>query len=490
MLTVADVVHLVGGALSESLPVERSHIPICGVEIDSRRIVPGQLFIAYRGEHLDGHIFAPDAVAAGASAVLVERPLTNLPPDLPQIIVSDPRSALLRLAHRVLQRSLVEVTIGITGSAGKTTTRHIVSSLLSGAFPGQVLEPPASYNTDTGLSLTILNQLTEQHRFAVFEMAAQRMGEIAALCLLAPPTIGMVTNVGPAHLEFFGSIENIIQAKGELIEALPSSGLAVLNAEDPAVRAMVYRSAAPAVFYGLSNVADYWGNIRSQGDESMVIEWFSPAGHGRARVQLLGQHNLLNIVGAIALAERCGVSPHLISPMLEGIQPVSSRLQIIPGPQEITIIDDSYNANRLSTQAALALLAHRTSRGRRIAILGDMFELGSYAIAEHHAVGQFAAGAVDELFAVGVLAEHIAEGARAAGMLSEHVHYFPAPVDKAFRSDPAPSPDVAKPRQELVALLQEYIQPGDSILFKAGRGMRFDYLVHLLRDALQQRGSR
>ncbi|MCL4545666.1 MAG: UDP-N-acetylmuramoyl-tripeptide--D-alanyl-D-alanine ligase [Chloroflexi bacterium] len=482
MISLEDVAQLTAGTLlvSGGQLLEQ----LTGVEIDSRRILPGQLFVAYRGEHLDGHDYAGAAVAAGATALLVEHPVEGLPHPVPQVVVPQPRAALIRLANRALLRSQIDTVIGITGSAGKTTTRHIISMILSAAYPSQVLEPPASYNTDTGLSMTILNHLQPEHRFAVFEMAAQRIGEIASLCELAPPTIGLVTNVGPAHLEFFGSLANVAQAKGELIEALSASGLAVLNAEDAAVRAMVYRSPAPAAFYGFGEAADYRGRIVREDNLGMEIAWTTPTASGDAYVHLLGEHNLLNVLGALAVAERCDVPTAVARHALGSLRPVASRLQVLAGPRGTTIIDDCYNANRLSAIAGLQVLATRAKPGHRIAVLGDMFELGQYGPEEHHAVGMAAAASVDYLFTIGTLAAHIAQGAIQAGMSSARVCHISAPADQAFRRQPQPQDQVALSRQTLTEALLERLSSGDVVLFKAGRGMRLDYVIDLLRQNL------
>ncbi|MGI8914746.1 MAG: UDP-N-acetylmuramoyl-tripeptide--D-alanyl-D-alanine ligase [Chloroflexota bacterium] len=478
MFTLSDVLRFTGGALAAGS--SNADVALTGAATDSRAVLPGQLFVAYRGDRLDGHSFAPGACAAGAGALLVERVVNAGCAAVPQVLVADPRAGLARLANRILARSCVETIIGVTGSAGKTTTRELLATVLDTGYPGAVLRPAASYNTDTGLSMTILNGLVEEHRYAVLEMGAQRAGEIAALCRLAPPSIGVVTNVGGAHLEFFGSLEGVARAKGELVEALPASGLAVLNGDDPLVRAMVFRSRAPAVLYGSDGHADYDGHIDDLSAQGMAIRWRGPAGSGEARLQAIGKHNLLNALAVIAVAEQCGLATETIRRGLERFMPVHSRSQVRPGPAGSVIIDDAYNANRVSMLAGLATLAELGAAGHRLAILGDMYELGEHAEVEHRAVGAAAAQAVDRLIAFGSMARWIAEGAREAGMAADQVLFIQAPGDAAFRREAAPPPEVAASRRSLAAHLQRKLVAGDVVLVKAARGMRLDFLVALL----------
>lgn len=480
MFTLTDVVRFTGGALAGA--EGRREVELTGATTDSRNVAPGQLFVAYRGEQLDGHAFAAAACRAGAAALLVERPIGEACAGIPQVIVADPRAALARLANRVLARSCIETVVGVTGSAGKTTTRELLATVLDAGYPGAVLRPTASYNTDTGLSMTILNGLEERHRYAALEMGAQRRGEIAALCRLAPPRIGVVTNVGGAHLEFFGSLEGVAAAKGELVEALPANGLAVLNGDDPNVRAMVFRSRAPAVLYGMEGHADYSGSVHDLAADGMAIRWQGPNGHGEARLRVLGKHNVLNALAVIAVAEQCGMDGDAIRRGLERFAPVHSRLHLQPGPGGSILIDDSYNANRVSMLAGLATLTELAAKGRRIAVLGDMYELGDFAETEHRAVGAAAAALVDRLITFGSLARWIAEGAIEAGMSASRVEVIEAPGDAAFRPAAMPPPEVAASRRQLAAQLRGELRSGDVVLVKAARGMRLDYLVALLAE--------
>lgn len=480
MLTLDDVVRFTGGAIVNVHPADR--LSLAGAATDSRTVQPGQLFVAYRGERLDGHDFAPSACAAGAGALLVDHAVGGVCADVPQVVVADPRTALARLANRVLARSCVETVIAVTGTAGKTTTRELLATVLDTGYPGAVLRSTASLNTDTGLAMTILNHLEDRHRYAVFEMGAQRVGEIASLCRLAPPRIGVVTNVGAAHLEYFGSLENVALAKGELIEALPAGGLAVLNGDDANVRHMVFRSRAPAVFYGLERDADYTGSVLGLLPDGMRIRWRGPGGVGESWTRLLGRHNLLNMLAVVAVAEQCSMDGPTIAEGLRRVEPVHSRLETRRGPNGSVLIDDSYNANRVSMLAGLRVLSELGQSGRRIAVLGDMYELGGFAEAEHLEVGRAAAAAADRLVVIGSQARWVAQGALEAGMPADHVEFVEAPGDAAFRPETRPAPAVARSRQLVADELRQQLGSGDVVLIKAARGMRLDYLVDLLSE--------
>jgi UDP-N-acetylmuramoyl-tripeptide--D-alanyl-D-alanine ligase len=329
--------------------------------------------------------------------------------------------------------------------------------------------------------MTILSSLAEQHRFAVLEMGAFRAGDIAALCKLAPPHVGVVTNVGGAHLESFGSLDNTAIAKGELIESLPAHGLAVLNVDDPRVRAMVFRSKAPSVLYGLGDGAQYTGAIDRLTPNGMQFHWRGPYDGDVATSQLIGRHNLRNMLAAIAVAQQCGLDRATIAAGLAAAQPVESRTQIKRAVSGSTIIDDSYNANRASMLAGLDTLRDLAPLDHRWAVLGDMYELGDHAEAEHRAVGAAAAASVGHLYAVGTLARWIAEGAIEAGMPPSRVLHLAAPGDEGFRASPIPAPAVAASRQQLATELLSRLTPADVVLVKAAHGMRLDFVVHLLQ---------
>lgn len=444
-----------------------------GAAVDSRLVRPGQLFVALRGEHTDGHLYIPAALDAGAAAVLCAQPhATATARGIPQLVVPDPLEVLQHLAQARLARQPQTTVIGITGSAGKTSTKEAVASLLAHLAP--TLRTPASFNTETGLPLTVLGLEPEQ-RYAVLEMGAQWVGEIAMLCRIAPPKIGIVTLVGPAHLEMFGSIENVERAKSELVRALPDDGVAILNADDRRVRRMARKTKARVVTFGRHTSADVRA-LRISGDPLQGLRFTLVYGEHQARVHLNmpGQHAVSTALAAAAAALTCGMTIEAVAAGLGELRVPKRRGEIKSGAGGITIIDDSYNANRQSVEAALDTL-HSAKLGktaRRWAVLGDMFELGQYAADEHSAVGRYAAGKVDELVAVGSDARDLAAAAETAGMAPDRIHLFAADVGDAAA--------LASARDAAAALVRAHARPGDLVLVKGSLGMGMDSVVSQL----------
>jgi UDP-N-acetylmuramoyl-tripeptide--D-alanyl-D-alanine ligase len=441
-MSLAEVAAAVGGALAGADPSTR----VSGrVEFDSRQVGPGGLFVAMVGEHADGHDFAAGAVAAGAVAVLGTRPLDGVP----MVLVADPLAALAGLARAVVDR-IDATVIGLTGSSGKTTTKDYLAGLTS--LLGPTVAPAGTFNNELGHPYTVL-RADAATRFLALELGARGIGHIAHLCRVAPPRIGVVLNVGVAHLGEFGTREAIAAAKGELVEALPPEGLAVLNADDPMVAAMAGRTLARVVRFGQSPGAD----VRAVDvglDERARPRYtlLTPEGSVAVRLGLTGAHQVANTLAVAAVGRELGMPAAEVAAVLGGLRPGSPRrMDVFDRTDGVTVIDDSYNANPSSTAAALRALA-AVGRGRRtVAVLGYLAELGDHERAGHEQVGGLAADlAVDRLVVVGAAAAAIDCGARQRrGWGGESV--------------------VVADQEAAVARLREELRPGDVVLVKGSR---------------------
>ncbi|MCP2338294.1 UDP-N-acetylmuramoyl-tripeptide--D-alanyl-D-alanine ligase [Actinomadura rupiterrae] len=405
-LPLSTVAELTGGTVT-GLPPDGPEPVVRGpVVIDSREAVPGALFAALPGERADGHDFAPAAFAGGASAVLAARPV-----DGPAVVVPDVQEALGLLARGVLARLPDAVVTGVTGSAGKTSTKDLIAQVVERAGP--TIAPVGSFNNEIGLPLTAL-RADEGTRHLVLEMGARGIGHIAYLCGIARPAIGVVLNVGSAHLGEFGSREAVAQAKGEMVEALPASGTAVLNADDPLVAAMASRTEAQVVTFGRGpdatvRAVDEDLDEAGRGRFTLV----TPEGEAKVALRLAGAHMVPNALAAAAVARAAGMGVADVADALSAAGPRSRwRMEVTDRPDGVTVINDAYNANPESTRAALDVLAH-LARGRRaFAVLGEMAELGDTSVAEHAKIGQHVArSGVAGLVVVGDAAAPVAEGA-------------------------------------------------------------------------------
>lgn len=422
--------------------------------IDSRLASAGDLFFALRGERVDGHAYITQALQAGASGVVVERPMDAA--GAPMFHVTSGIHALQRLGASWRGRQDVRV-IGVTGSVGKTTAKELISYVLSSRF--RILKSEANLNTEIGIPLTLL-LLREEHERAVLELAMYSRGEIALLAEISRPVVGVVTNIGPVHLERLGSMGAISAAKAELVEALPRDGLAVLNGDDPRTAAFARRTPAPSVLFGTSDQCDFRAaDVRSQGLSGIEFHMTTPAGDAHVRCPLPGRHHIYPALAATAVALNEGMSlKDIVAALSEA--PPGLRLTPRHGPNGSLIIDDSYNASPASMLAALDLLSE--CPGRRIALLGDMRELGAASDEGHREVGRHAAGRCDLLFVVGEDARLIEEGALAAGHSS--VRFI------------ASSSEVAD-------LLRRELRSGDHILIKASRAVGLESVVGALGAA-------
>src|SRR3954466_5624094 len=393
-LTVAEVAAAVDGELVG----DGTAVVTGAVLVDSRAVGAGGLFVALPGERVDGADFVPAAAAAGAAAALPTRPA----PALPCVVVSDPVAALGRLAAAVHRRLAAGglITVGITGSSGKTSTKDLLGQVLAAAGP--TVSPQGSFNNDIGLPLTVLTAGPD-NRFLVLEMGARGPGHIARLCRIARPDIGVVLNVGSAHLGEFGSAEVIAASKGELVEALPAGGTAVLNADDHRVLGMAPRTAARVVTTGLAADADVRATDVDLDDAARPRFTLVAGGEEhRVELQVVGAHQVPNALSAAAAALAAGMTPGAVARALSAAGARSRwRMEVSRRPDGVTVVNDAYNANPESMRAALAALAALPGQ-RRIAVLGAMAELGPGAGAEHERLGRDAAAAgVDLVLAVG-----------------------------------------------------------------------------------------
>jgi UDP-N-acetylmuramoyl-tripeptide--D-alanyl-D-alanine ligase len=462
-----------------SLPPALMQVAFSEAVIDSRQATSECLFVALRGERVDGHEFLADAAARGARGALVRRDkLSNLslarpytvidpvtgegleqatPDSVLLIAVDDPQAALNRLAayHRGKYHPIV---IGVTGSVGKTSTKEVTASVLQRSF--RTLKSPRSYNSEASLPIVLL-KLTADHQVAVLEMGMYGPGEIAHLAALARPRLGIVTNVGPSHLERMGSIEAIQRAKSELPQALPDDGFAILNIDDLRVRAMAEVTRARPFFYGLDPAADLWADsIESRGLQGISFRVHYQGDAFYLTLPLLGRHSVHTALAAASAGLLLGMEWEAI---IAGLRDESAQLRLlaVPGVNQTTLIDDTYNASPSSMLAALNLLADL--EGRRIAILGDMLELGSIEEEAHRRVGARVAEVAQFLITVGQRARWIADEALQAGMAPEQVWS----VDD---------------NDEAADLAISHLAPGDFVLIKGSRGMLMESIVARLQQ--------
>ncbi|MFE1309689.1 UDP-N-acetylmuramoyl-tripeptide--D-alanyl-D-alanine ligase [Streptomyces sp. NPDC058755] len=456
-LSLAEIAAVVGGQTHD---IPDPSVQVTGPVVrDSREVVPGTLFAAFVGERVDGHDFAQAVVEAGAVAVLASRPV-----GVPAIVVDDVQTALGALARHVVRR-LGATLVALTGSAGKTSTKDLIAQVLRSKAP--TVFTPGSLNNEIGLPLTALSA-TEDTRFLVLEMGARGIGHIRYLTGLTPPKIGLVLNVGTAHIGEFGGREQIAQAKGELVETLPEDGAAILNADDPLVRAMASRTKAKVVLFGESAEADVRAeNVRLTDSGQPAFRLHTPSGASDVTMRLYGEHHVSNALAAAAVAHELGLSAEEIATALSEAGSLSRwRMEVTERPDGVTIVNDAYNANPESMRAALRALAAMGKGRRTWAVLGKMAELGDEALAEHDAVGRLAVRLnVSKLVAVGgIEASWLQLGAYNEGSWGEEsVHVSDA--------------------QAAVDLLRSELRPGDVVLVKASRSVGLESVAQALVEA-------
>ncbi len=446
---------LLGSLLAEHLLNEpqTSSEPFADIVIDSREATQGSLFVALRGEHQDGHQFVDDAISRGAGAALVSEASGLSGPQM--FVVDDPLSSLQQAGRR-WRRQIDAQVIGITGSVGKTTVREATFQLLSQHAPTH--QSPRNFNGDIGLPIALLG-IAEADQWAVIEIGPYSQQEMELLVSLARADIGIVTNVGPTHLERFGTLDDTERIKGLLPESLPPDGLAILSGDDERVRRMAQRTAADALTFGYGPRCDLTASdVRSRGFAGIEFTLTDRRSDERQHVStpLVGSHQAVTALAASAVGLRAGLALPRIAEALANLTP-GSRLANRTAWNGATIIDDSYNAAPLSMRAALDLL--QDCSPRRVALLGDMYELGSEEQAAHRQIGHYAAERCDWLIAVGERSRDIVDAAREVG---HRQACWVAESDQAAN------------------ILLQSLEPDDTLLIKASHAMRLDLVVERL----------
>lgn len=445
--------------------------PFSGVCIDSRKIEKGGLFVAIKGEAHDGHSFVADVVRSGAGGILVASDrVSDLPTeDLTKmnaaaIAVDDTVRALGDIAAHHRRKAGVRV-IAITGSNGKTTTREMAVTVVSKKFT--TLSPEKNFNNEIGLPLTLL-KLEPKHELAVVELGMNHPGEIARLAEICRPETGVITNVGPAHLEGVGSIEGVMRAKGELLGGIVPGGAAILNADDEKVMRLAEMAGYGAdienkIFYGISNPgATVRASELREGPGGISFVLSLPEESVTARIRTQGRFMVSNALAAAAAGHVAGMNAEEIRDGLESFRPVDGRLNVFETENKITVIDDTYNANPGSMSAAIEAFITLRGENRGILVAGDMLELGEQSASMHGEIGEMAAkSGIAKFFVAGGFAGDAADGAMRGGMSASDI----------FRGT----------KQEIIKRLAETLEPGDRVLVKGSRGMRMEEVVEAIR---------
>jgi UDP-N-acetylmuramoyl-tripeptide--D-alanyl-D-alanine ligase len=434
-----------------------------GYSIDSRNLVPGQLFFAIKGPHFDGHEFVAQALERGATGAVVSKAYREKASGAAAaalLAVPDPVRALQDLA-RAVRRKWGRRIVAITGSTGKTTTKELIAAILSRRF--SVLKTAGNLNNYYGLPLTLL-QLEPSHEVAVAELAMSAPGEIAMLAQISEPQMGVVTNVAPVHLQFFDSVEAIANAKHELIENLVPPGIAILNSDDERVRNFALGFGGKVVTYGFANGASVrvldWRATPEMGNRFRVR---APGFEHEFEIPLVGRHNAQNALAAIAVASVFEIAPEQIAEALAVRPDLHQRSEVFTLPGEITVLNDSYNSNPVAMERMLETLAAWPHASRRILVAGEMLELGTQATELHREVGRkCVASGVDWLIAVQGAARFFVEGAVEAGLPADHAALCRTPEEAGER---------------LLVLLR----PGDVVMVKGSRGVHLEKVIELLR---------
>lgn len=458
-MTIREIMEAVNGRmLGEFSDLERE---IIRIDTDSRTIHEGALFLPLVGERFDGHAYINSALEGGASGCLTQRERESYQPGKFYIKVESTQKALWDLAQHYKQKFRIPV-VALTGSVGKTTTKDMVAAVLGERF--QVLKTEGNRNNEVGVPLTLL-RLNQTHQIAVLELGMNHAGEIDYLSELVEPDVAIITNIGDSHIEFFGSREQILKAKSEIFHHTKPDAFVVLNGDDPLLRTLEGVLAYPVVWCGEDGGNDYRADhVESDGKSHMCCRITTPHASYQVSIPALGEHMIYPMLMAAAVGERFGLTKQEIIDGVLHFAPTKMRMNILNRREGITILNDTYNANPQSMRAAVGVLSG--AKGEyKVAVLGDMFELGSLAPALHAGVGEFLGKAgVDCLIAVGRLARHIYDAARAA----VPVCYYCAT------------------KQDALPILDRVVRPHATILVKASRGMAFEDLVEHLKDITRE----
>lgn len=441
---LSEICAVVGGELhGDDVEVEN-------VNTDTRSIKRGELFVALTGEQFDGNNFVAAAQTKGASAAILSKKIDT---SLPYILVNDTRLALRQIAKYWREKFTLPV-IALTGSCGKTTTKEILRSILSQC--GSVLANKGTFNNDIGMPLTLLN-LSKEHEYAVIEMGANHKGEIACLTQIAQPTIAFINNIAPAHLEGFGSVEGVAQAKSEIFQGLPEDGVALVNFDDNFASWLIDLLGTRKVitFSSKSDRAMAFAkDIQRKEDGTYTFNLHLPAGETEIHLPLQGEHNVQNALAAATAAYVAGASLNAIKAGIQAAEPVSGRLVVKQSDQGARIFDDTYNANPLSVKAALQVLAGYP--GEKMLVLGDMGELGPAAKDFHAEIGEFAKNlGINYLYACGELSQWTVKSFGKGG------HHYPS-------------------QAELSQAVRAMVQPNMTILIKGSRSAKMENVVAVL----------
>lgn len=454
-MTLLNMAKACGGVLHEpeEKAAETDLKEVSCVVIDSRKIEPGGVFIATKGEKVDGHTFIPDVIAKGAIGIVCEREIENC--TVPYILVEDSFKALKDLAEFYRKQLSVKV-VGITGSVGKTSTKEFIAAVLSVKY--KVLKTKGNFNNEVGLPLTVLS-IRPEHEIAVLEMGISDFGEMHRLCKIARPDICVMTNIGQCHLENLGTREGILKAKSEIFDFMNPEGYVFVNGDDDLLGKMTQKGRHSPIHFGLNPANEiYASDVMSKGlfgSEAVIHANLSVF---PVKIPLPGAHMVLNALAAAGVGMQLGLTATEIKQGISGVESVSGRSNVLSLP-DYTLIDDCYNANPASMKAALDLLS--TALGRKVAILGDMFELGEREEKLHGEVGAYAAErGIDVLVCTGTLSKKMYQ--QALETKETGIYYF-------------------ETRDDMMEELPRILKKGDTILVKASHGMQFEKVVAQLK---------